>query len=483
MKNKFLEIIKKKWLRSVTLTIVLFAIIICAYLGIVYGITALHLTDLDFTKEKIYSISQATKDRVEKIDQDITISIYNMYEYIEDLAYKYASVNNHIKVEKVDNLTTKTEWKTNYGVTDESQFVIIETESKSKILYESNFYTMDFTTYQQIDVTEEAITNAILDVTTNVKPKICFLTGHEYYSQTYFQYLQSDLEAEINEIEFIDLLKTGSIPEDCKLLAITALKEDITERERDLILDYIQEGGELLLLLDANLDKIQMPNFNKILEEYGVSISEGFILEGDNNRMVYGSPSFVVAPIYENSQIVKNMSMGLNVCMMNPAKLTIASEEELEEKNITMEVLATVSDKAFYRTDLNSESTSKIESDEDAGGATIAAMLTKDYGEDKKSKIIIFTSSVFATNTRIRLDEQNYRYALDFYNNKDVLLNSVSYLTDREDNITIRKTVETVTTYDLSEAQLRTICIIIFAIPIFIILMGIVVWQIRRRKK
>ena len=157
MKNKFLEIIKKKWLRSVTLTIVLFAIIICAYLGIVYGITSLHLTDLDFTKEKIYSISQATKDRVEKIDQDITISIYNMYEYIEDLAYKYASVNNHIKVEKVDNLTTKTEWKTNYGVTDESKFIIIETESKSKILYESNFYTMDFTTYQQIDVTEDGI--------------------------------------------------------------------------------------------------------------------------------------------------------------------------------------------------------------------------------------------------------------------------------------------------------------------------------------
>lgn len=33
MGKKFIEIIKKKWLQSIALTILLFAIIICAFLG------------------------------------------------------------------------------------------------------------------------------------------------------------------------------------------------------------------------------------------------------------------------------------------------------------------------------------------------------------------------------------------------------------------------------------------------------------------
>lgn len=80
MGKKFIEIIKKKWLQSIALTILLFAIIICAFWAISYGIKKANITDLDFTKDKIYSISQATKDKLGNLDQEITISIYNMYD-------------------------------------------------------------------------------------------------------------------------------------------------------------------------------------------------------------------------------------------------------------------------------------------------------------------------------------------------------------------------------------------------------------------
>ena len=56
MGKKFIEIIKKKWLQSIALTILLFAIIICAFWAISYGIKKANITDLDFTKDKIYSI-------------------------------------------------------------------------------------------------------------------------------------------------------------------------------------------------------------------------------------------------------------------------------------------------------------------------------------------------------------------------------------------------------------------------------------------
>ena len=482
MGKKFIEIIKKKWLQSIALTILLFAIIICAFWAISYGIKKANITDLDFTKDKIYSISQATKDKLGNLDQEITISIYNMYDYVNDFAYKYANLNKNIKVEKLDNLTDKTSWKTEFGVSDASSFIMIESKSKSKLLQESDLYTYDYTTYEQIDVTEEAITNAILDVTTNVKPKICFLTGHNLYNDGYFEYLESSLTAEANEVEFINLLTKGSVPEDCKLLVITALKEDIDQKERDEILKYIKNGGEILLLLDSNLGNIKTPNFQKVLEEYGIKNSNGFIIEGDSNKMVSGAPVYIIESINTNSELVKNVNMELNVCMMTSGKLTFASSEELEKKNVTMETLATASDKAFYRTDLTSSSSNRISSDEDASGATVAAMLTKKINDDKTSKLIVFANTAFATNAQIPMGTY-YRYAIEFCNNKDVLLNAVSYLTEREDNITIRKSGETVTTYDVTTSQLRTILVIIIGIPIFIVILGIVIWQVRRRKK
>ena len=481
MENKFIQIIKKKWLRSIALTILLFAIIVALYLVINFVVQQANFTDFDFTKEKIYSISQATEDKLQNLDEDVTISIYNMYQYVEDFAYKYANLNDHIKVEELENLNAKTDWKTNYGVTDTSSFLVIQTEDKEKILFSSDFYTYDYTTYEEIDTTEEAITNAILDVTIEEKPKIYFLTGHNLYSEDYFQYLQMSLEDEANEVESIDLLTTGSVPEDCQVLVITALQEDITEKERDAILDYIEQGGEILLLMDPNLNKIEMPNFQDVLDEYGVSISDGYLLEGDANQMMAGAPNYIIAPISSSSEIVKNISMGLNICLINSGKLDFASTEELEEKNVTLETLATVSDQAFYRTDLESSSETKIDSDEDAAGATVAAMLTKEVDEDNTSKLIVFANTAFATN--VQIDPQYYILAITNYNNEDVLLNSVSYLTQREDNITIRKDSEAVTTYNVTEMQTRIVLGLIFSIPILIVVIGIVVWQLRRRKK
>lgn len=482
MKDKFIHIIKNKWLRNIGLTILLVAIIICAYLAVNYFVEKADFEDIDMTKEKIYSISQETEDKLGNLETDVTISIYNMAEYYKDFANKYARLNNHIKVEEVENLTSKTDWKTEYGVDDTSSFIIISAENKEKILYEYDLYTVDYTTYTEIDITEEAITNGILDVVTVEKPKVYFLTGHNLYSTMYFQYLQSDLTEEANEVEELDLLTTGEVPEDCNVLVITALKEDIEEMEKDSIIKYIQKGGKILLLADANLNNVALPNFQEVLDEYGVSISDGIILEGDANKMVSGAPNFVIATINNSSSIAKNTNMDINVCLINTGKLNIASSEELEKLNVTSEVLATVSDKAFYRTDLQSSSQSKIDSDEDAAGSTVAALLTKEIDENTSSKLIVFANTVFATNTQIQVSSQYYMYAMDFYNNKDVLLNSVSYLTDREETITIRKNLEAVN-YDVTESQNRIVLSIIFGIPVLIIIIGIVVWIMRRRKK
>ena len=66
--------------------------------------------------------------------------------------------------------------------------------------------------------------------------------------------------------------------------------------------------------------------------------------------------------------------------------------------------------------------------------------------------------------------------------NKDLVLNSLAYLSDREEDITARKSTGTVT-YTATEQQDTIVRIIIFSVPAVIILAGLIVWQKRRRKK
>ena len=134
---------------------------------------------------------------------------------------------------------------------------------------------------------------------------------------------------------------------------------------------------------------------------------------------------------------------------------------------------------------------SKTASDQDASGAIIATIATKNLtteNEDNKtSKLILFANSMFASDLTVTLygtssNSSSSVMGISFYNNKDLVINSVSYLTQRTDNLTIRKDTGVIT-YTATEKEDRVIRIIITALPILIIIIGIIVWQVRRRKK
>ena len=115
----------------------------------------------------------------------------------------------------------------------------------------------------------------------------------------------------------------------------------------------------------------------------------------------------------------------------------------------------------------------------------MASLITKNIGENKQSKLILCTNDFFASDLYVILNgTQGATKALGitFYNNKDMLINSISYLTERTDNITLRKDTG-VTLYTATKEQDRVIKIIITVLPILIIVAGIIIWQMRKRQK
>lgn len=481
--KKFLEIIKNKWLIRGTTTLLLVLIVIACYIGLNILVEKINLEDLDFTEKKLYSLSDETKTKIKDLDGEVTIQLINTkdYSYIKEFAQKYSAASDKIKIEEVEDVSSRVDLQTKYNIESDELLIVVKKGENEKILSEYDLYTYDYSTYKQIDTTEEAITNAIVALSIEDKPKIYILTGKTYYptSQALASII-SDLEAESNEVEYLDILSKGSVPEDCDCLIITTLKQDLIEMERDKIIEYIKKGGKMMILTSQNILEVETPNFDQVLAQYGISIGYGIIMEQDDSKMIQGAPDFVIADSY--ATFMSDFDMSLKMCLIDAGKIDFADEEKLEELGVQYEAILTTGDTSFVRTNFSTNSFRRTSADGEEGAFIAGASVTKTISDGVVSELIIYSSEVSATDTQIPLSDQYYIYAVELHNNKDILLNSISYLTERTDTITIRKDDES-EIYTVTESEDKIIKIIIFAIPVIIIVVGIIVWALRRRRK
>ena len=110
--------------------------------------------------------------------------------------------------------------------------------------------------------------------------------------------------------------------------------------------------------------------------------------------------------------------------------------------------------------------------------------MTKTIDDKTSSKLIIYGNDAFITDTQVRDGSGRISYMIYIFNNADLPLNSIAYLTNNDQDITIRKSYsDSKTEFTPTQAQKTIIMIIIFAVPIIIIIIGLVIWTIRKRRQ
>ena len=487
--SKFVQRIKKKWLIDGTKTIVLVVLIVMVFLAINVGMQSLDLTPLDFTQEKLYTLTEESKERVKNIDKDVHIYFVGYTDDDADLslAKQYKSANEKIVAEAVD-ADSRPDLAEKYGIESGSTGIIVECGDRSKVLTSSDLVTYDTTTYETISIAEEKLTSAVISVTTDDIPKVYFLEGYsDYFSLDYgMSYLNVYLQNEITEVERLNILSTGSVPDDCDTLVIPSPTQDFSEEAKTAIINYINQGGNILWLNAAMAISVDLPNVNEVLALYGVNPFEvGVIMETNSARMVSGSPNLII-PNLGYSKITEDIYSD-GVIFANATKINI-DEDKLDDLNVVETDLATTSEGAYFRTNFNNSSTTAVEGEE-TGSFVVGAELEKTITEANEetgesaltSTLIIYGENYFISDYSLTQDSQYPAIQISTYN-KDLVLNSLAYLSDREEDITARKSTGTVT-YTATEQQDTIVRIIIFAVPSVIILVGLIVWQKRRRKK
>ena len=485
--RKFIKLIREKWLRQTSLTILLVAIIFVIFVLINKITQNVNISPIDFTQEKLYSLSDESKQQISKIDLNVNMYFFGYSDQSTAviLGKQYKDINDKINVEVI-NTAERPDLATQYGVSSTDQLVAVSSSQRYKVIDSSEMYTYDSTTYETVDITEQKLTNAILDVTIAKKPQVYFLTGHGeegITSQSYMYYLAQQITNEVNDVSTLDLL-LSDMPETCDVLVIVNPTKDFTDLEREKIENYINNGGKIVWMQDPymfNEDSSgsNLVNVNKILSLYGISFSKGIVCEQSSANMLVGSPELIIPELTYNN-IVKDIYTDGSIVMFDAGKINTSDAEKLEELGVTASPFIETTEEAFYREDANSSIYTKLDTDEE-GPFVLGEVLTKKINDEKSSTLVAYSNALFATNYTLQIG-QSIVTPISLRNNGDILLNTVAYLTDREDSIRIRKDLGVVT-YTATQMQDNIVKVVIFGVPVLIIILGIIITIVRKKRR
>ena len=127
---------------------------------------------------------------------------------------------------------------------------------------------------------ENAITNALRKVLKKERQKVYFLAGHGERDLNDpkpggFQVAKKALENEGYEVESLNLLSRGTVPQDAAVVIVAAPKKPLLSTEVQTLKAYLEKGGRLLVMLEAFEDG----GLQGFLAGYGVDLDNGLILD------------------------------------------------------------------------------------------------------------------------------------------------------------------------------------------------------------
>src|SRR5699024_11388507 len=95
-----MQIVKKRWLINGTKTTILVLIILAIFFAINILMQKLDLTPLDFSAEKLYTLTDESKEKVKDVNKNVDIYFvgYSEDDSTLDLAKQYNKVNENIKI-------------------------------------------------------------------------------------------------------------------------------------------------------------------------------------------------------------------------------------------------------------------------------------------------------------------------------------------------------------------------------------------------
>jgi ABC-type uncharacterized transport system involved in gliding motility auxiliary subunit len=469
---------------------------------------ARHWVRGDWTKTRLYSLSQTTRKVLAGLTKPVQVTVFmtrnsRLYMPVSELMNRYRTASPKIEVEVLDperNPMRAQELLKQFAIRQNT--VVFRSGDRKKYVEEDKIADFDYTGVQQGAVPqiksfkgEEAFTSAILDVTEKTVSKIYFSTGHgepKLDSQERgqgFGQLKQILERANLSVATWSSLGKDTLPADASAIVVAGPKAAFLPPEVGALQKYADGGGRILLMLDPVLPEAGAPpadlGFGGFLSTYGIKLGNDIVIDPANAVPMVG-PETVIANDYGLHPIVRSLSEeGLPVVF--PLARSVSKPENPPAGYLEMMLVDTSKD-GWGETSLARLEAVKKDKEDTPGPVSIAVSVesvAKEAGKkdaEKKDKdanvpappkpfrLVVVGNSRFAANGTIG-NAGNANFAL----------NAISWLAGQERLVGIAPKTPEQASLALTRAQVNRIGLFaIVGMPVFAILLGVWVWYRRR---
>lgn len=446
------------------LVIALFAVGLVNFVGNSY-----HLR-IDLTKEGLFSLAEETRDLLEGLgedDQRVSVKAF-MTEFesgrFENLLREYGYASKNFDYEILDPQKNALEVK-QYGVREMGTSVV-EVSGDGRVRAE-----------RITEQSEEALSNAILKALNAREQKAYFSGGHQegdldLVDGEGYSMLKGRLE-EMNFEVFDSLRVEEGIPSDATLLVVLAPRSPFSRAAADSVFSYLLRGKKALLLLDPG----SRTGFERMLFTYQIELGQNFVVDLSGLGQFFGADvSVPVVVEYGDHPITEKIPQrGMSFFPLARSLNRMPFMRQMAgPTRPRVTPLAVTHKSSWGEKDLSpiqgGDGKVEFNEGEDTRGPLVLAAAVEaepdtSVHSGEKTRFVVFGDADFARN-------QYFGQQV----NGELLMSSVSWLSEREDKLTIppREPTHTPITFYGNQGALL-VWASVFVLPFAVALSGMVI--------
>jgi ABC-type uncharacterized transport system involved in gliding motility auxiliary subunit len=431
----------------------------------------------DFSQGHKLSLAPQTVKVIDKIAKPVKIYAFFKAgqageQQVKELLGLYAYHNRKIRYQFVD-LDNQPGLAKRFNVKTHGQLVLVGRDKEEKVSLPD----------------EQKLTNALIRMTRTQKKAIYFLGGHgerdlKGIGKADFHELKKTLENQSYIVKNLILATQEKVPDDAVCLILAAPAKQLLAVEKERIAAYLQKGGGVLMLIEPD----HGAGLNDWLKDRGVILGDNLVVDASAAR-IGASPFWPLGLSYGSHKVVGPLE---NILTFFPIARTVNLAPKMPAGYRGAELVMT-GGQSWAEVDFR-KTTEQPEFDEkrDKAGPVSLGVVVElpkpaPKPEDKKERagqakpanappvqggrLIVFGDADFASNAYLQQA-----------GNRDLALNSISFLAQEADLISISPKQETSQPLMIQPGQARVVFWLpVVVLPLIFVIIGVIVVIVRRR--
>jgi ABC-type uncharacterized transport system involved in gliding motility auxiliary subunit len=437
-------------------------LLLLAIVGIVETVSARHNRRLDLTENKRHSLSPQTIQLLRDLKIDVNAIAFFRSDQpgkrvAEDLFKQYVRYGGARFTWRVVDPDREPGLARRYAV-ESYGTVVLETKDRSE---------------KVTDAEEEKLTNGLVKLTREGKRVVYVVQGHGEHELTGtdrsgFSEAKTAMERANYDVKPLPLARQGKVPDDAAVVLIPGPRTELLQPELDALDAYVARSGKLLVMVNPTiLGGSQSEALRRALGKYGFELGDNLVIEVNPIGRLFGiGPEVPIIQQYEGHSITRDLT---GISILFPLTRTVAGVKT-PPAGVVVQPLVRTSPESWGETDRASLQAGQVKADpqDPKGPLAVAAVATKD-----KARVVVYGTSSLASNQFLNLQ-----------GNRDFFLNTVSWLAEQEDLISIRPKDSRQTPVFLTSQQAQAVFLIpVVLLPGLVLAGGVFTFARRRAAK